>query len=58
MTSRAIGPFDVKLAPLVACNGPYSRTDQLVGLAGSISIIIASDGKHSYEFDHTLPASR
>lgn len=36
---------------------PDSGTDQLVGLAGNMSIIIASDGKHSYEFDYTLPTS-
>lgn len=34
---------------------PDSGTDQLVGLAGSLAIIIAPDGKHSYEFDYTLP---
>ena len=36
---------------------PDSGTDQLVGLAGSLAIVIAPDGKHSYEFDYTLPAS-
>jgi hypothetical protein len=36
---------------------PDSGTDELVGLAGSLAIVIASDGKHSYEFDYTLPAS-
>jgi hypothetical protein len=34
---------------------PDSGTGQLVGLAGKMTIIIA-DGKHSYEFDYTLPA--
>jgi hypothetical protein len=33
---------------------PDSGTDQLAGLAGKMNIIIA-DGKHSYEFDYTLP---
>jgi hypothetical protein len=33
---------------------PDSGTGQLEGLAGSMKIIIA-DGKHSYEFDYTLP---
>jgi Protein of unknown function (DUF3224) len=33
---------------------PDSGTDQLVGLAGKMTIIVA-DGKHSYEFDYTLP---
>jgi len=36
---------------------PDSGTDQLVGLAGGMAIVIASDGKHSYEFDYTLPPS-
>jgi hypothetical protein len=33
---------------------PDSGTDQLVGLAGTMTIIIA-DGKHSYDFTYTLP---
>ena len=32
---------------------PDSGTEGLVGLAGKMAIIIA-DGKHSYEFEHTL----
>jgi len=32
---------------------PDSGTDQLTGLAGKMTIIIA-DGKHSYEFEYTL----
>jgi Protein of unknown function (DUF3224) len=35
---------------------PDSGTGQLVGLAGNMAIIIA-DGKHSYEFEYTLPAA-
>jgi len=35
---------------------PDSGTDELTGLTGSMKIIIAS-GKHSYEFDYTLPGS-
>src|SRR5262249_532205 len=34
---------------------PDSGTDALVGLAGKFNIIIDKDGKHSYEFDYTLP---
>jgi hypothetical protein len=34
---------------------PDSGTDQLVGLAGAMTIKI-DDGKHFYEFDFTLPA--
>jgi hypothetical protein len=36
---------------------PDSGTDELVGLAGNLTIVIAPDGKHSYEFDYTLLAS-
>ena len=35
---------------------PDSGTGELEGLAGTMNIIIAG-GKHSYEFDYTLPAS-
>ena len=34
---------------------PDTGTDQLTGLEGRLNIIIAPDGKHSYEFDYTLP---
>jgi hypothetical protein len=33
---------------------PDSGTGQLVGLTGKLTVIIA-DGKHSYDFDYTLP---
>lgn len=33
---------------------PDSGTGQLIGIAGKMNIIIA-DGKHSYEFEYTLP---
>lgn len=33
---------------------PDTGTDDLLGLAGRMNIIIA-DGKHSYDFDYTLP---
>jgi hypothetical protein len=33
---------------------PDSATGQLAGLAGKMNIII-TDGKHSFEFDYTLP---
>jgi len=33
---------------------PDSGTGQLVGLTGKLNIII-TDGKHSYEFDYSLP---
>ena len=35
---------------------PDSGTDQLVGLAGTMTIIIAN-GQHSYQFEYTLPPS-
>lgn len=34
---------------------PDSGTDDLTGISGTMNIIIA-DGKHSYEFDYSLPA--
>jgi hypothetical protein len=34
---------------------PDSGTGQLVGLTGSMSIAITSDGRHSYQFDYSLP---
>jgi hypothetical protein len=36
---------------------PDSGTGQLVGITGNLKIIIA-DGKHSYEFEYTLPESQ
>jgi len=33
---------------------PDSGTGQLVGLSGTMQIIIAPDGKHSYNFSYTL----
>jgi len=33
---------------------PDSGTDELKGLAGKLEIIIAKDGKHSYEFTYTI----
>ncbi|HWW59968.1 MAG TPA: DUF3224 domain-containing protein [Thermoanaerobaculia bacterium] len=33
---------------------PDSGTDQLTGLSGSLGIVIEA-GKHSYEFEYTLP---
>jgi Protein of unknown function (DUF3224) len=34
---------------------PDSGTEQLTGIAGSMKIIIAPDGKHTYDFDYELP---
>ena len=33
---------------------PDSGTGQLTGLSGKMNVIIAPDGKHSYEFDYTI----
>ncbi len=35
---------------------PDSGTDELAGLSGHMQILIAPDGKHSYEFEYTLAA--
>jgi hypothetical protein len=35
---------------------PDSGTEQLVGLKGTLTIIIAG-GKHSYEFEYSLPGA-
>jgi hypothetical protein len=34
---------------------PDSGTGQLTGIAGKMTINIAPDGKHSYDFEYTLP---
>jgi uncharacterized protein DUF3224 len=34
---------------------PDSGTGQLAGITGKMTINIAADGKHSYEFEYTLP---
>jgi hypothetical protein len=36
---------------------PDSGTGQLAGISGTLTVIIA-DGKHSYEFDYTLPVTQ
>ncbi|RZU41884.1 DUF3224 domain-containing protein [Edaphobacter modestus] len=36
---------------------PDSGTGQLTGLTGKMNINIAPDGKHSYDFEYTLPAA-
>ena len=37
---------------------PDSGTDQLTGIAGKLMIHIAADGKHSYDFEYSLPESQ
>ena len=35
---------------------PGSGTGELAGIDGKMNILIAADGKHSYDFEYTLPA--
>ena len=35
---------------------PDSGSGELAGLSGTMTIVVAPGGKHSYEFDYTLPA--
>jgi len=44
-------------ATMIVTVVPDSGTDQLVGLAGTMTIIIEG-GKHSYDFEYTLEGSR
>ena len=37
---------------------PDSGTGELTGIAGKMNIIIDKDGKHSYDFEYTLPDSK
>jgi hypothetical protein len=37
---------------------PDSGTDQLAGISGKMTINVAADGKHSYDFEYTLPAAQ
>jgi Protein of unknown function (DUF3224) len=47
------GTMTKGLPTMIVTVVPDSGTDQLTGIAGKMTIIIA-DGKHSYEFEHTL----
>lgn len=48
------GTMDRGAPSLTVSVVPDSGTDQLAGLTGTMIIIIA-DGKHSYEFDYSIP---
>lgn len=37
---------------------PDSGTDELTGITGAMNINIAPDGKHTYDFQYSLPASK
>ena len=44
------GAQDLRIAVV-----PDSGTDQLTGIAGTMSITIDKDGKHFYDFEYTVP---
>jgi beta-lactamase class D len=50
------GIMDRGASQLTVTVVPDSGTGELAGLAGTMAIIVA-DGKHSYEFEYTLPSS-
>ena len=50
----AMGQGKMELSVTVV---PDSGTGKLVGLSGTLNIIIA-DGKHSYDFEYSLPAAQ
>lgn len=70
MTTRATGPFDVKLTPQLVLQHtgtvtrgtpslsitvvPDSGTGALTGLTGTMAIVMTG-GTHAYEFDYALP---
>lgn len=46
--SRGVPQLTIEVAP-------DSGTGQLTGITGKMNVIIAKDGKHSYDFEYTLP---
>jgi hypothetical protein len=51
------GTMTKGLPTMIVTVVPDSGTDQLAGLAGRMTVIIA-DGKHSYELEYTLGSAR
>ena len=49
--TMAAGKFHLEVAVV-----PDSGTEQLKGISGKMTITIAPDGKHSYDFEYALPA--
>lgn len=47
------GSFELKVTIV-----PGSGTEELKGIAGTMTITIAAGGKHSYALDYTLPANQ
>ena len=51
------GTMDRGTPTLSVSTVPDSGTDELTGLTGTLTTIIA-DGKHSYDFEYSIPESR
>jgi hypothetical protein len=51
------GIMDQGKPELTILVAPDSGTGQLAGLSGKMTINIAADGKHSYDFEYTLPTT-
>lgn len=52
------GTIKDKVQQLSIAVVPGSGTGQLEGINGTMKIVIAPDGKHSYDFEYTLPAAQ
>ena len=50
------GTMDRGTPSLLVTVVPDSGTEELTGISGTLDIIIA-DGKHSYDFDYSLPSN-
>ena len=50
-----VGIMDRNAPQLTITVVPDSGTGDLQGLSGKMTIIIAPDGKHSYDFEYALP---
>jgi len=50
------GTMDRGTPSLLVTVVPDSGTEELTGISGTLDIIIA-DGKHSYDFDYSLPGA-
>jgi len=50
------GTMNQNVPQLVITVVPDSGTGQLTGISGKMNILIAADGKHTYDFEYSLPA--
>jgi len=50
-----VGTMNRNVPELTITVVPDSGTGELQGLSGKMTIIIAPDGKHSYDFEYALP---